>query len=127
MEQERPTDTIGTIQGLFWLTRQRTNKMKAKGKFDTLVSQETPVLVDFYADWCGPCQAMAPVLKEVAQNYEGKVKIIKIDVDKNQSIAQRFGVRSIPTLILFKEGNIVWQQAGMITGRDLSNKLAAAF
>lgn len=100
--------------------------MKAKGKFDTLVGQETPVLVDFYADWCGPCQAMAPVLKEVAQNYEGKVKIIKIDVDKNQPIAQRFGVRSIPTLILFKEGNIVWQQAGMMTGRDLSNKLASA-
>lgn len=100
--------------------------MKAKGKFDTLVSQETPVLVDFYADWCGPCQAMAPVLKEVAQNYEGKVKIIKIDVDKNQPIAQRFGVRSIPTLILFKEGNVVWQQAGMMTGRDLSNRLAAA-
>ncbi|GAB5524976.1 MAG: thioredoxin [Roseivirga sp.] len=102
------------------------DKMKAKGKFDALVSQETPVLVDFYADWCGPCQAMAPVLKEVAQNYEGKVKVIKIDVDKNQPIAQRFGVRSIPTLILFKGGNVLWQQAGMMTGRDLSNKLAAA-
>ncbi|MCE7996481.1 MAG: thioredoxin [Roseivirga sp.] len=100
--------------------------MKAKGKFDTLVSQDTPVLVDFYADWCGPCQAMAPVLKEVAQHYEGKVKIIKIDVDKNQPIAQRFGVRSIPALILFKGGNVLWQQAGMITVRDLSNKLAAA-
>lgn len=99
--------------------------MKAKGKFDTLVSQETPVLVDFYADWCGPCQAMAPVLKEVAQNFEGKVKVIKIDVDKNQPIAQRFGVRSIPTLILFKGGNMLWQQAGMTTGRDLKTKLEA--
>lgn len=100
--------------------------MKEKGKFDALVGQETPVLVDFYADWCGPCQAMAPVLKEVAQNYEGKVKIIKIDVDKNQPIAQRFGVRSIPTLILFKGGNVVWQQAGMMTGNDLRKKLTAA-
>jgi len=100
--------------------------MKAKGKFDALVSQETPVLVDFYADWCGPCQAMAPVLKEVAQNFEGKVKIIKIDVDKNQPIAQRFGVRSIPTLILFKDGNVQWQQAGMMTGNDLTKKLSAA-
>lgn len=99
--------------------------MKAKAKFDTLVSQDTPVLVDFYADWCGPCQAMAPVLKEIAQSYGGKVKVIKIDVDKNQPIAQRFGVRSIPTLILFKGGKVLWQQAGMITGRDLSNKLAA--
>lgn len=100
--------------------------MKEKGKFDALVGQDTPVLVDFYADWCGPCQAMAPVLKEVAQNYEGKVKIIKIDVDKNQPIAQRFGVRSVPTLILFKGGNVLWQQAGMITGNDLSKKLKAA-
>lgn len=100
--------------------------MKAKGKFDALVSQETPVLVDFYADWCGPCQAMAPVLKEVAQSFEGKVKIIKVDIDKNQPIAQRFGVRSVPTFILFKGGSVVWQQAGMMTGRDLSNKLTAA-
>ena len=100
--------------------------MKAKGKFDALVGQETPVLIDFYADWCGPCQAMAPVLKEVAQNFEGKVKIIKIDVDKNQPIAQRFGVRSIPTLILFKGGNVLWQEAGMMTGNELSKKLTAA-
>lgn len=100
--------------------------MKAKGKFDALVSQDTPVLVDFYADWCGPCQAMAPVLKEVAQNYEGKVKVIKIDVDRNQPIAQRFGVRSIPTLILFKGGNVLWQQAGMMTSRDLSARLSQA-
>ena len=75
-----------------------------KGKFETLIAQDTPVLVDFYADWCGPCQMMAPVLKEVADEMGDKVKIIKIDVDKNQPIAQRFGVRSIPTLILFKNG-----------------------
>lgn len=97
-----------------------------KGKFSELVSQEIPVLVDFYADWCGPCQAMAPILKEVAQNYEGKVKVLKIDVDKNQPLAQRFGVRSIPTLILFKGGNVMWQQAGMMTTRDLSTRLDQA-
>lgn len=100
--------------------------MKTKGKFDALVDQETPVLVDFYADWCGPCQAMAPILKEVAQDLDGKVKIVKIDVDRNQPIAQRFGVRSIPTLILFKGGNIVWQQAGMMSKRDLSTRLGQA-
>lgn len=100
--------------------------MKEKGKFDALVDQETPVLVDFYADWCGPCQAMAPILKQVASEFEGKVKVIKIDVDRNQPIAQRFGVRSIPTLILFKGGNVLWQQAGMMTARDLTNRLGEA-
>lgn len=92
-----------------------------KGKFESLVSQETPVLVDFYADWCGPCQAMAPVLKEVAKAHEGKVKIIKIDVDKNQPLAQKFGVRSIPTFILFKNGEMIWRKGGMLTSRELSN------
>ncbi|WP_421978086.1 thioredoxin [Roseivirga seohaensis] len=92
-----------------------------KGKFESLVSQETPVLVDFYADWCGPCQAMAPVLKEVAKAHEGKVKIIKIDVDKNQPLAQKFGVRSIPTFILFKNGELIWRKGGMMTSRELSN------
>tara|TARA_A100000171_G_scaffold44185_1_gene46793 strand:+ start:912 stop:1211 length:300 start_codon:yes stop_codon:yes gene_type:complete len=92
-----------------------------KGKFESLVSQETPVLVDFYADWCGPCQAMAPVLKEVAKAHEGKVKIIKIDVDKNQPLAQKFGVRSIPTFILFKNGEMIWRKGGMMTSRELSN------
>ena len=77
-----------------------------KGKFQEIISQDKPVLVDFYADWCGPCQMMAPVLKEVAEEFGGKVSIIKIDVDKNQPIAQRFGRRSIPNLILFKNGEI---------------------
>lgn len=95
-----------------------------KGKFETLIAQDAPVLVDFYADWCGPCQAMAPVLKEVAKAHEGKVKIIKVDVDKNQPLAQRFGVRSIPTLILFKNGKLVWQKAGMQTIKNLFDLLA---
>lgn len=97
-----------------------------KGKFDTLVSQDQPVLVDFYADWCGPCQMMAPVLKEVAQEMGGKVKVIKIDVDKNQPIAQRFGVRSIPTLILFQGGEVKWKKAGVMTKRELSQALNQA-
>lgn len=91
-----------------------------KGKFDSLIDQDTPVLIDFYADWCGPCQAMAPVLKEVANKYDGKVKIIKIDVDKNQPLAQRFGIRSIPTMMLFKQGKELWKKGGMMTTRDLS-------
>lgn len=97
-----------------------------KGKFETLVDQETPVLVDFYADWCGPCQMMAPVLKEVAQEMGDKVKVIKIDVDKNQPIAQRFGVRSIPTLILFKKGKVIENRAGVLTKRDLAHMIERA-
>ena len=90
-----------------------------KGKFNELINKDQPVLVDFYADWCGPCQMMAPVLKEVAQEMGDKVKIIKIDVDKNQPIAQQFGVRSIPNIILFKNGKIVANKAGVLTKRDL--------
>lgn len=97
-----------------------------KGKFETLIEQDTPVLVDFYADWCGPCQMMAPVLKEVAQEMGDKVKVIKIDVDKNQPIAQRFGVRSIPTLILFKNGKILENKAGVMTKRDLTQMIERA-
>ena len=97
-----------------------------KGKFETLIDQDTPVLVDFYADWCGPCQMMAPVLKEVADEMGDKVKIIKIDVDKNQPIAQRFGVRSIPTLILFKNGKILENKTGVMTKRDLTQMIEKA-
>ena len=97
-----------------------------KGKFETLIDQDIPVLVDFYADWCGPCQMMAPVLKEVADEMGDKVKIIKIDVDKNQPIAQRFGVRSIPTLILFKNGKILENKAGVMTKRDLTQMIEKA-
>jgi len=97
-----------------------------KGKFETLIDQDTPVLVDFYADWCGPCQMMTPVLKEVADEMGDKVKIIKIDVDKNQPIAQRFGVRSIPTLILFKNGKILENKAGVMTKRDLTQMIEKA-
>ncbi len=102
------------------------NLIVMKGKFETLIDQDTPVLVDFYADWCGPCQMMAPVLKEVADEMGDKVKIIKIDVDKNQPIAQRFGVRSIPTLILFKNGKILENKAGVMTKRDLTQMIEKA-
>ena len=94
-----------------------------KGKFDALVNQSQPVLVDFYADWCGPCQMMAPVLKEVATEMGDQLKVIKIDVDKNQPIAQKFGVRSIPTLILFQNGEIKWKKAGVVTKRELTSLL----
>ena len=97
-----------------------------KQSFKELISQDTPVLVDFYADWCGPCQSMAPVLKEVAGELKGKVKIIKIDVDKNQSVAQKFGVRGIPHFVLFKSGKVVTQKSGMMTKIDLTQMILSA-
>ena len=95
-----------------------------KDSFSTLINKDTPVLVDFYADWCGPCQSMAPVLKEVAKEMGNKVKIIKIDVDKNQAVAQKFGVRGIPNFILFKQGKVVAQKAGMMTKMDLTRMIS---
>ncbi|MFT6215284.1 MAG: thioredoxin 1 [Roseivirga sp.] len=94
-----------------------------KEKFDTLIAKETVVLIDFYADWCGPCQAMAPVLEQVASKFEGKVKIIKVDIDKNQPLAQKFGIRSIPTMMLFKDGKELWKKGGMMTNAELTRLL----
>jgi thioredoxin 1 len=92
-----------------------------KGNFDKIVSGEIPVLVDFHAEWCGPCKMQSPILKEVAGTMDGKVRIIKIDVDKNQAIAQRFQVRGVPTLALFKNGKVVWKQSGVQTKQKVIN------
>ncbi len=78
-----------------------------------VLKAETPVLVDFWAVWCGPCQMQNPILEEVAKDYEGKVKIAKLNVDENPNSASRYGIMSIPTLILFKGGNIVRQLIGV--------------
>lgn len=89
-------------------------------KFNDLINSETPVLVDFHAEWCGPCKAMAPILKDLAGIIKGKAKIIKIDVDKNQLVAQKYKVRGVPTLILFKKGKIMWQQSGVVPAQQLA-------
>lgn len=88
-------------------------------KFDEVIKGEKPVLVDFYADWCGPCQAMAPVVKEVKSEVGDKVKVLKVDIDKNPKAARIFNVRGVPTFILFKKGKQLWRQSGVITKRDL--------
>ncbi len=82
--------------------------------FNQLINGSTPVLVDFYADWCAPCRMVAPILEQVASSLDGSVKIIKVNVDKNQQAAAKYGVRSIPTLILFQNGEIKWQGVGVI-------------
>lgn len=96
-----------------------------KGNFQKLISGDTPVLVDFHATWCGPCKMQAPILKEVSSEVNGKAKILKIDVDKNQQLANRYQVRGVPTLILFRNGKPVWRQSGVAQKKqliDLINK-----
>jgi len=89
------------------------------GNFNEIINGNTPVLVDFYADWCAPCKMMAPVLLQVSKEMEGKVKVIKIDVDKNEEVARKYQIRSIPTMILFKNGKILWQGVGVMQADQL--------
>ena len=92
-----------------------------KKSFSELInSPGMPVLVDFYADWCGPCKTMAPILAQVADQHQGKLRVIKIDVDRNQAVAQQFRVQGIPTLILFKQGQPVWRQSGVVPAPQLA-------
>lgn len=82
--------------------------------FSQLVQSSTPVLVDFYADWCGPCKAMNPVIKEVAKEVSGKIRVIKVNIDKSEAAAIQYNVNAVPTFILFKNGKPLWRHAGMI-------------
>jgi len=90
-----------------------------KSNFNSIIESHPKVLVDFYADWCGPCKVMAPILKEVKAELGDKIKIVKIDVDKNQSLSSKYQVRGVPTLILFMEGEQVWRQSGVLQKSEI--------
>lgn len=87
--------------------------------FLEIINKPIPVLIDFYADWCGPCQVMSPVLKDVKSELGDKVAIIKINVDKNQALAQKFQVRGVPTFMVFKNGKSLWRQSGVLNKENL--------
>ena len=87
--------------------------------FNELIAKNKVVLVDFTAAWCGPCQTLAPILKEVKEHFGEKLTVLKIDVDKNQALARSFSVQGVPTLILYSAGTQVWRQSGLLTRIDL--------
>jgi thioredoxin 1 len=89
--------------------------------FRDLINNNKPVLVDFHATWCGPCKMMAPELQRFAQNNTGKLRVIKIDIDRNQKVAQQYNIQGVPTLILFKEGKILWRQSGAMSSQQISD------
>ena len=93
--------------------------------FEEIIGSDQPVLVDFWAEWCGPCKMIAPVVEELASEYDGKAVIGKVDVDSNPEVSAKFGIRSIPTLLVFKKGEVVDKQIGAVPKNVLSQKLDA--
>ena len=87
--------------------------------FQQLIQKDKPVLVDFFATWCGPCQMLAPILKQVKESLGERITIIKIDVDKNQAIAAQYQVRGVPTMLLFQNGKQLWRQSGVVSKEEL--------
>lgn len=91
--------------------------------FKELIQAEKPVVVDFFAEWCGPCKMMAPILDEFKGMVGDRATVIKVDVDKNPAAAQAYGVRGVPTLAIFKKGSIVWRKSGVISAAQLESVL----
>lgn len=93
-------------------------------RFEDLITSNIPVLVDFFAEWCGPCKAMKPILEELKGIKREKVRIVKVDVDKHKEIAAYYQIQSVPTLMIFKDGKQLWRQSGVMRANDLSIILA---
>jgi len=94
-------------------------------KFKDLVTGDQPVLVDFFATWCGPCKALAPILVDVAKTLDGEARVVKIDVDRNPAISQAYQVQGVPTLALFKDGKILWRQSGVLPAQSIVQQVRA--
>ncbi|PQV47783.1 thioredoxin [Jejuia pallidilutea] len=92
-----------------------------KGNFNKIINSNTPVLIDFFAEWCGPCKAQTPVIQELSEEMGDLVRIIKIDIDKNQHIANAYNVRGVPTLALYHKGKLLWRQSGVQSKAQLKS------
>ena len=94
-------------------------------KFQDIIAGDTPVLVDFFAEWCGPCKMMKPVLEELKKKMGNKIIILKIDIDKNISLSSEYIIQSVPTLVLWKQGEIIWRQSGALSLNELEQILSS--
>ncbi|NBB20970.1 thioredoxin [Runella sp. CRIBMP] len=122
----RAATTPRSSTGVFFIFNQQ-QIMEKKQTFNEIIQSETPVLVDFFAEWCGPCKMMSPILKDFASQMGDRVRVIKIDVDKNPAASQTYRIQGVPTLILFQKGKIVWRQSGVVQKKQLEqivNQLA---
>ncbi|MDJ1505980.1 thioredoxin [Cytophagaceae bacterium BD1B2-1] len=97
--------------------------MKNCMSFQEIINAETPVLVDFYATWCGPCKVQAPILEDLSKRVGDQARILKIDVDKNPAVADKYGIQGVPTLMIFKNGKVVWRQSGVMQSNQLQKVL----
>src|SRR6476469_9304041 len=88
--------------------------------FSEILNSDKPVLVDFHAEWCGPCKMMAPELKKFADAHKNQVRILKVDIDRNRATAEQFNIQGVPTRILFKKGKVLWRQSGAMTAQQIS-------
>ena len=94
-------------------------------KFQELINSDKPVLVDFFAEWCGPCKMMAPILKDVKNKLGDAVTIVKVDVDKNPDAARQFNIQGVPTLMVFQKGEVKWRQSGVVQARQIEHVLSS--
>ncbi len=90
-----------------------------KGNFDSIINDTRPVIVDFHALWCGPCKVQSPILSEIASEFGERVRVIKIDVDQNPGLAGKYHIQGVPTVILFKNGEVMWRQSGVVSKDQL--------